>query len=271
MSHMKVMLVMGAMVMTSLYVSCSSDSSDGLSGGSTTRMQGFVGQIGIGDIPQWLVDYVKQREAAIKAYSMEELVYQGVWEGQTIYYIDNPTASSLGASYYRADGTTLANDPESTDRIIRDRTVEWSCIYVIKGDPGQYEALHPRIYPAGDVVLQASGLFDSLSQNDALYIINSAEELAELCSGKGSMPEIDFGKYTLIAGRIHMFSIYSIAGQFLEKVEKDGDKLRFVLEFRLHEQTAPDAGNIMMDFCALYDKLDKPQVSGHRVTFATTQ
>ena len=268
---MKAMLVMGAMVMTSLCVSCSSDSSDGLLGGSSTLRQSFVGQIGISDIPQWLVDYVKQREAAIEPYSMEELVYQGVWEGQTIYRIDNPTASSIGASYYRADGTTLANDPESTDRIIHDKTVGWSCIYVIKGDPEQYEARHPRIYPAGDVDLQASGLFSSLSQNDALYIINSAEELAELCSGKGSIPEIDFGKYTLIAGRINMFSIYSIAGQFLEKVEKDADKLYFVLEFKQHEKIDSNAENCMMDFCSLYDKLDKSQVCGHRVTFATTQ
>ena len=268
---MKSIFVMCAMVMTTLCLSCSVDSDDGLTDSPSARMLGFVGQIGIDDMPQWLVDYVKQREAAIEPYSMEELIYQGAWEGQTVYHIYNPVASSLGASYYRADGTTFANDPESTEQIIRDKTVKWACIYVIKGDPDKYEVRHPRIYPVGDIDLKACGFFTNLTEDDALYIINSVEELTELCTNKGSIPEIDFERYTLIAGRIHMFSIYSIARQFFEKVDNDSDKQYFVLEFKQHEKNDPNAENCMMDFCSLYDKLDKSQVSGHRVTFVTSQ
>ena len=94
-------------------------------------------------------------------------------------------------------------------------------------------------------------------EQNVAYVINSRQELANVYTGERDLPEIDFGKYTLIIGQ----QILPCLGHYLVKkdlVEKDG--LYLYLYVKNDNENLPTALQRLY-YWGLYPKLSQEKIT----------
>ena len=95
---------------------------------------------------------------------------------------------------------------------------------------------------------------------DTYRIVNSMEELKSIYEGEATLPEIDFGKYTLVIGRVCLTLGYRLVSQGFKG---EGDSIfNLTFEYAADPQKYGFLG-VMVDyyFWGLYPKMERQSLT----------
>lgn len=220
-------------------------------------------------LPDWLVDYINYLEYDPEGkglFDEHSGIYRFRWDGKTYYELYSPQQSSIHQELYSEGGARIKlgeNDYKSLCENARD----WTIVYLFHPT---HEKPQYREYPITTKDEEIRQLFlktdpfKSVGNSQEVsmdlcfetqcFIVNSAQQLAELEINEDSLPSIDFSKYSLIIGLTNVPRETFLTRQELST--EDGDTiLRLYYDTERYRNQSLGKLQAARTFWGLYPKL----------------